>query len=152
VRFFGEHTATLDAKSRVAVPAKLRDRVDERERDQFMLVVLPEGCLALYPMSEFERIDREIEARVNVSLAEVEQRDFERNLYSKAHHVQCDRQGRVLVPEKARQRAALGKDVTFVGARNRIELWDSARWEAQDQERTGSYAKGAKSVLGPRGA
>ncbi len=41
-----------------------------------------------------------------------------------------DRQGRILIPQVLRDYAGLSRDVTFIGASNRAEIWDSASWKA----------------------
>jgi len=148
VRFFGRYQASLDAKGRVAVPARLRERVDERERDRFILTVLPDGCLVLYPLSEWDRIDQQIEDRARTSLGWKEARALERELFANAAEVACDRQGRILVPERLRRRAGLDKSVTFVGVRNRIEVWNTETWETGEADRAGAFERVAREVLG----
>jgi hypothetical protein len=39
-----------------------------------------------------------------------------------------DRQGRMVIPPKLREYAALDQDVLLVGVINRIEIWSPARW------------------------
>jgi len=148
VRFFGRYQASLDAKGRVAVPARLRERVDERERDRFILTVLPDGCLVLYPLSQWDRIDQQIEDRARTSLGWKEARALERELFANAAEVSCDRQGRILVPERLRKRAGLDKSVTFVGVRNRIEVWNTETWEMGETERESAFERVAREVLG----
>ena len=45
---------------------------------------------------------------------------------------ELDKQGRVLIPIKLREKAALEKDVVFVGVLNKIEVWDKTRWESNN--------------------
>ncbi|HWT27276.1 MAG TPA: division/cell wall cluster transcriptional repressor MraZ, partial [Mobilitalea sp.] len=42
---------------------------------------------------------------------------------------EADNQGRILIPAKLRESAALDKDVVFVGVLNKIEIWSKERWE-----------------------
>lgn len=147
MRFLGKHQATLDAKYRVAVPARMRERVDERERDRFILTVLPDGCLVLYPLSEWERIASQIEERAQSALGWQAARALERELFANAVDVSCDRQGRILIPEDLRRRARMEREVVFVGVRNRIELWDREVWEASDDERAKAFEEAAREVL-----
>jgi MraZ protein len=40
-----------------------------------------------------------------------------------------DKQGRVTIPAVLRTYASIERDVTVIGALNRFEIWDTARWE-----------------------
>jgi MraZ protein len=146
--FLGKYRATLDAKNRVAVPARLRERVDDREKDRFVLAVLPEGCLVLYPISEWDRIAQDFKERAKSSLGIREARALERELFANANEVACDKQGRILIPEELRDRAGLQRDVTFVGVRNRVELWDSPAWVTQSAKGLESFDRIAEELLG----
>ena len=61
-------------------------------------------------------------------------RKLQRQFLSKAMEVTPDRQGRILIPSVLRGKAGLSKDVVFIGMMNRIEVWDKARLEAEDEE------------------
>src|SRR5947209_13646953 len=50
--FFGEYEHSLDAKGRIILPAKFRDRL---EGGGFITKVL-DGCLAVYPADEFDKV------------------------------------------------------------------------------------------------
>lgn len=43
-----------------------------------------------------------------------------------AHEVLVDKQGRILVPPKLREFAALGREVTFSALTDHFQLWDKA--------------------------
>lgn len=146
--FFGKHKANVDKKGRVAVPARLRDRVAANEKDQFVMTVLPEACLALYPLSEWDRIAAEIAERAKTSLGWQEARDLERVLFTNAVDVACDKQGRILVPADLRQRAGIDKEVMFAGVRNRIELWSREAWDVSQVALQATYGRVAQQVLG----
>ena len=45
-----------------------------------------------------------------------------------------DKQGRFSLPAELRQYAGLGQDVTFIGQGGHAEIWDSAAYEALEQE------------------
>ncbi len=46
-----------------------------------------------------------------------------------AHRCEIDNQGRILIPTKVREWAALGKDVVFSGATDRFRIYDRQAWE-----------------------
>lgn len=148
LHFRGRHKAKFDAKCRVAVPARLRERVPESERDRFVLTPLPEGCLVLYTNSEWDKIEAQLTERFKSSLGEQKWRDLERYVFGRAEDVSCDRQGRILIPSDLRDEAGLDREVLFVGVRNRIELWDTERWKAGQGRRAEVFEETAKDVLG----
>ncbi len=57
-------------------------------------------------------------------------RAYTRVLFASAHDDTPDKQGRITVPPALREYAGLTKDCVVVGADTRIEIWDSAAWEA----------------------
>ena len=59
-----------------------------------------------------------------------------------------DKQGRVLLPAHLREYAGLERDVVIAGVSNRAEIWDSARWEQQNQLLTAEAVAGAMDALG----
>jgi MraZ protein len=139
VHFLGRHTATLDQKNRVVVPARLRECVEERERDRFVLTVLPEGCLVLYTYGEWAAVADRLQQRFATPpapgsegerVARKRARALERILFQNAQQVTLDKQGRILLPESIRGRADLEREVTFIGVRNRIEIWNAAALDA----------------------
>ena len=42
----------------------------------------------------------------------------------------CDKQGRILIPNNLRQHAKLEKDVYIIGVSTRVEIWDKSEWES----------------------
>lgn len=145
--FYGQYEAAIDAKNRVAFPARLRERVARDERERFMLTVGPDGGLVLYTLSEWAKIEQEVAAKSRTSLGTKDAREFERALFSSATDVDIDKQGRLLLPEPLRKSGRLSKEVVFVGVRNRVELWDRARWAASEKARARSYQKLAEEVM-----
>ena len=53
-------------------------------------------------------------------------RSFELFYIGGAHEVLVDKQGRILVPPKLREFAALERDVTFSALTDHFQLWDKA--------------------------
>ncbi len=119
--FMGEYDHSIDAKGRAIVPSKLRDALGE----EFIATRGLEGCLFLYPNSEWESFCAKLQALPSNKQA----RTLQRHLMSKAMEVSIDKQGRILIPQKLREHAELTKDIVFVGNGNRVELWDKSRWD-----------------------
>lgn len=125
----GEYTHTIDNKGRVLITNKLRNQIDAEEHgSNFYIVLGTNGILCLYPEKYFERI---VLATAPQSIAPDEAVAFERITFALAGKVELDSQGRILLNEKLRKRAGLEDEdnITLVGVRDHIELWNSQSWE-----------------------
>jgi MraZ protein len=123
--FLGEYEHTLDAKGRLAIPARFRSQMGRG-------AVLSKGmgsCLSLYTVEHWERKSNELVAH----MAGDELRDFERRIYPSACEVELDGQGRVIVPAKLRAYAKLEVNVTVAGVRDHIEIWDQETWRSYQE-------------------
>ena len=121
IGFTGEYTHTLDAKGRLALPARYRSRFEAGA------VITPgvEACLYVYPMEAWEAKARQIDEK---NLNAAQRRHVERVFFGNASELELDAQGRVTIPAKYRERASLENDVLIVGARDRLELWNLAQY------------------------
>ena len=120
--FIGEYQHTVDAKGRMFVPAKFRDDLGET----FIVTLGLDNCLFVFPQEEFDRLKAKLDA---VSIANKDARRFARFFFARACECELDKQGRIMLPQNLRTYAGLTKDVTVVGASNRVELWNTADWE-----------------------
>ena len=138
--FLGTYTPKLDEKGRFFLPAKFREELDEG----LVITRGQEHCLAVYPMSTFVEMTREI-AKGSVSVKKV--RDYQRMLAAGASGTAADKQGRVMVPPMLRRYAGLGKEIVIVGAITRIEIWDAARWEEYSTAQEADFAQMNEEVF-----
>ena len=121
IGFTGEFAHALDAKGRVALPARYRSRFEQG------VVITPgvEACLYIYPMEAWEAKARQIEEK---HLNAAQRRQVERIFFGSATEQELDAQGRIIIPAKYRERAGLGTEVFIIGARDRLELWNTASY------------------------
>lgn len=126
--FRGVTNLSLDAKGRVAMPARYRDRLMESCGGRLVITIDRDGCLLIYPLPEWERIEQALMARPNM---DKQVRRLQRLLLGHATECELDGQGRILVPPPLREFAGLDKRTVLVGQGNKFELWDEARWSAQ---------------------
>jgi division/cell wall cluster transcriptional repressor MraZ len=61
--------------------------------------------------------------------------------FALAGKVELDSQGRLLLNEKLRKRAGLKDNVTLVGVRDHIELWNTQDWEQYLSDNMAQYQK-----------
>lgn len=119
----GEYHHTLDDKSRVAIPAKLRASWEAG-------AILTRGLdhsLVLFPRAAWEQF---VAGLQTLPWQQVETRALVRLFLAGASEVELDRSGRMLVPEHLRAYASLEREVVFLGLGNRLELWAKGAWEA----------------------
>ena len=122
----GDYDLTLDSKNRLSIPAKIREQVSSEEEGRFYLVLGVNRVLCLYPEKYYQRIALAVAPR---KVAPDESLAFDRVNFALAGRVELDRQGRVLLNEKAMRRAKLGTDVTLIGAGDHLEIWNRDQWE-----------------------
>ena len=122
----GEYELTLDSKNRVSIPAKVREQLSEEEVGRFYLVLGVNRVLSLYPEKYYQRIALAVAPR---KVAPDESLAFDRVNFALAGRVELDRQGRVLLSEKAMRRAKLGTEIILIGAGDHLEIWNRDQWE-----------------------
>ncbi|MFA5422728.1 MAG: division/cell wall cluster transcriptional repressor MraZ [Phycisphaerae bacterium] len=135
----GEYQHVIDDKSRVLISTKLRSQIDVDEHgSSFYLVLGANGVLCLYPERYFEQI---VQAVAPATSAADEAVSFERMSFALSNKVELDTQGRLLINERLRKRAGLSSQITLVGVRDHIEVWDSDNWEQYVEDHMGQYQK-----------
>jgi MraZ protein len=123
----GEYEGTVDEKGRVFISNKLRSQIDcDEHGSSFYLTLGPNGILCLYPEKYFRQIAL---AESPGTVAPDEAVVFERMSFALASKVELDRQGRLLITEKIRKRANLQNNLTLIGIRDHIELWNTEDWD-----------------------
>jgi MraZ protein len=122
----GEFAHALDDKGRVTIPARLRDDLGTH----VVITKGLDGCLFLYPMSEWTKLEERLRA---LPMTNANARAFQRLFMAGAHDVELDRQSRVTIPPRLREYAAIERDVVLVGVSNRAELWASERWQSYQE-------------------
>lgn len=122
--FIGEYNHTIDAKGRLIVPAKFREKLGE----EFVVTKGLDGCLFVYPNEEWRAIEEKFRT---TPLTTKDARKFSRFFFAGAASCEVDKQGRILLPSVLREFAGLEKDVVLAGVLNRVEIWSKERWSAE---------------------
>jgi MraZ protein len=120
----GEYNHTIDAKGRIIVPSKFREALGE----EFVVTQGLDGCLFVYPNDEW----MEFIAQLKNLPGSKDARQLQRYFMAGAASCEVDKQGRILIPNKLRESAALEKEIVFVGVLNKIEIWSKERWEGNN--------------------
>lgn len=127
--FRGVNEISLDAKGRMAMPARYRDLLTEKYSGRLVVTVDFSGrCLLLYPIDGWELIQQKLES---LSSFDEASRRVQRMLIGHAHDLEMDSSGRILLPQILRSRAQLDKQMALVGQGAKFEIWNKEIWDAQ---------------------
>ena len=120
--FLGEYDHTLDERSRVTLPRKIRQEIDERE------VVLSRGFDACIFGFDKRSCEREAEKNLESPVVEAKGRELRRYLFAAAERVEIDKLGRILLPAQLKEYAKIEKNVVIIGAGDHFEMWARNIW------------------------
>lgn len=124
--FRGHATVALDAKGRMAIPAKYRGLLQEQCAGRLIVTIDIQPCLMLYPYPAWQPVEKKLMA---LPSTDPNVRGLQRVLVGNAEECQLDAQGRILLPAGLRERKDLGNKVILVGQGHRFEIWNEAVWQ-----------------------
>ena len=126
--FLGVSTLNLDAKGRVAIPAKHREPLADCCASRVVVTVNPiagERCLWLYPENEWRGVARTLS---RLTTMDRQAQALRRLMIGYASELELDGQGRILLTNEQREFAGLDKRVVLVGQVQKFEIWDEQTW------------------------
>ena len=125
----GEYTHSIDAKGRIILPADFRQELGVT----FIITKGFDKCLFLYGQQAWEELAAKLRS---LPISKPEARAVNRLFFSGARTLECDKQGRFLIPANLRNHAeiALKQDVILTGVDNRIEVWSKDNWNVYNGE------------------
>ncbi len=136
--FRGISAINLDPKGRLAMPTRYREALQDCCDGQLIATVAvnercvgERGCLWLYPLAEWEKLELTISKLPTLNKMAGKLRRF---LIGNATECEMDNQGRLLLPEKLRVFAEMEKRLILVGQLNKFEMWNEDAWQAKERE------------------
>lgn len=129
--FRGVTNLNLDAKGRLAMPARYRGLLTERFGSKLIITIDPEECLSIYPYKIWEEIERKLDRLPTFNPSA---RKLQRALIGHATECDLDSHGRIIVPAPLREYAGITKKVVLMGQNRKFELWDEQRFEVKRSE------------------
>jgi MraZ protein len=120
--FAGEYEHQLDSQRRVSIPSAWRH--DEGE-SRFFLLPGRNHTLQLIPFESFRAF---LEKARNMPFANADSSLALARLGSRSQDCRCDRQGRIQIPQRLLEGAALGTQLLLVGAITTIQIWNPEQW------------------------
>lgn len=144
--FTGRQALSLDAKGRLAIPAKYREKLTVSCGGRVVLTQYPfDPCLALYAEPEWELIAEQVAA---LGDADPAVRQLKRRFLGQAVDMELDGSGRILLPAELRTLVALDRKVMLVGVLRRFEIWAEDAWVTHNstQDLSGELPDSIKSL------
>ena len=126
--FQGAAALSLDAKGRLAIPARHREALVAASGGQLVLTAHPHRCLLLYPAAAWEPIRDQVLAASSLNLQAAA---IKRLLVGNAREETLDSAGCLLVALELRRFAQLEKQVWLVGQGSHFEIWSDSGWQKQ---------------------
>ena len=119
--FRGATKVTLDAKGRMAIPTKYRERLAARCDGQLVASVEFAPCLLIYPLPDWEEVERKL---IRLPSFDDQARQLQRLMVGHATEIDMDGHGRILLSRELRDVAGLDRQAMLLGQGNKFELWD----------------------------
>ncbi|MEM8548180.1 MAG: division/cell wall cluster transcriptional repressor MraZ [Pseudomonadota bacterium] len=138
--FRGASKISLDAKGRMAIPTRYRERIAARCDNQLVATIDRDYCLLIYPLPDWEDIERKLDRLPGLNK---QSRRLQRLMLGHAAEMELDGQGRVLVPRELREFAGIEKQAMLIGQGRKFELWDAERWSENREVWLGDDDDGA---------
>lgn len=137
----GEYRYAMDDKARLMVPAPIRKAIAGN------VIVVTRGferCLMLFPSDEWQEFERKVlEA---TSTARKPDRLIRRRLLGRAHAVEIDRTGRIVVPNLLREYAGLDKNCVVLGISTYLEVWDEETFRSHESDTDELYEEAVDDI------
>lgn len=125
--FRGVNQLSLDTKGRMALPVKYREAIMNICAGQLVMTIdTEERCLLLYPMNEWQIIEKKLEELPSFNPVA---RRIQRLLIGHATDLELDTSGRILLPQPLRDYAMLDKKVVVLGQGKKFEVWSESHWD-----------------------
>lgn len=131
MHFRGINNISVDAKGRMAMPARFRERLLESCGGRLVVTVDRDGCLLVYPLPEWEIVEEKLNALPTFNK---QARLLQRLIIGYATELEMDGQGRILLPAMLRDYAGLKKKAVLIGQGKKLEIWDEESWNVSQEQ------------------
>jgi MraZ protein len=119
----GSYNGRVDDKGRIKIPALFKRYLDEKYgRPEFYVTSLLGDCARIYPLQEWEEIEKKLSAQPSMIPAAKKFLD-RTNYYGQMQEM--DGQGRILIYPMLRNEAKLVGDVMVFGYLKYLEVWNA---------------------------
>ncbi len=121
----GSHSARVDEKGRLKIPAVFLQELKESESAQFFVTSYNGHFVRIYPMPEWTRLEERL---ARLSSSNRVKKKFLNLINYYGQVVAMDKQGRVLIPQVLRESAGMKGEVTVLGQLTFLDIWNRQRF------------------------
>jgi MraZ protein len=121
----GNHTAKIDDKGRLKIPSQFRAHIEEQYGPHLFVTSLTGDYVRIYPLVVWEGIEARLAGMPTTHPTRLKFLDIV-NYYGQA--TELDGQGRVLVPPRLRETAAINGEVDVLGVLSYLDVWNHERF------------------------
>ena len=146
--FYGEYEHTIDKKGRLIIPSRFREAFKEYDVDKLYITRGLDKCLFMFTENEWKSQESKLKA---TPFTKSDSRKFNRLYFAGASQIECDKQGRILIPKYLKDYAAIKKDVMIIGVSNRIEIWSREAWSSYYNSSKESFEDIAEKLMTQEG-
>ena len=154
-RFRGESHHKVDAKGRVSIPALFRRVLEagdpdwkEGLRPQLVIVYGDHRrkYLECYTIEAIEEVDAKI---ADLPRGSVERRMVERMFHGQSLPTEVDGDGRLVLPQKLREKIGLEAEAFFIASGDTFQIWKPETYESVELARTEAWLDGMPDDFDP---
>ena len=142
--FKGQFLYSIDSKSRISIPAKLRKNLLPEAKDSFVLTQGISKCIDVYPSDYWETIEKRLNLLNQYDPNEMK---FIRMFLQHATDAEMDSQSRIILPTYLLEFAGIEKEVLILGALQKIEIWNPQTFKNYSTGSQESYDQLAAKVM-----
>ena len=126
----GNSPAKIDDRGRLKIPNGFRSFIEDEHGRELFVTSLHGDSVRLYPMAVWTDIEKKLSQIPSTHPSRL--RFLDRvNFYGQVAEI--DTQGRVVIPPRLRESAAMAGDVDVFGQVNYLEVWNHERFVAKLQ-------------------
>lgn len=125
--FFGRYESSLDDKSRISLPSRLRKTLPDGDKSILMLMPGTDGCIAVYTPDTYREFWSMISEKKENSPEKVKW--LQRILGEKTASIKMDKQGRFVLPAHLLDHAGITTELLVIGVQDRIEFWNPKTYD-----------------------
>lgn len=131
----GQQEVGIDAKGRLIIPSKFRYFLDDTVTLTFF-----NGSILVLNEDMWQKIIKR-EGLEDYSLRDEIAAGFATHFASNSEDVQIDKQNRILIPTKHREKAGLKDIAVIVGCLQWLEIWNKDNWFEEDRKNQEKFGK-----------
>lgn len=122
----------LDAKGRLAIPSRYRERLTADCAGRLVVTLDPDRRMVIYPYNEWKAVEGQLVELPSTKAAV----KLKRLILGHASDCDMDKNGRINLPPYLREKNGLDKQIVLVGIGKKFEVWNEESWnsECEDDE------------------